>query len=203
MSPSGLNNWGVIHTSAEQLWQSPLYTWDTTQVADGHYDLRLRIVYRDSNYDEYYVTRLRVANQTPTFGDAAAVERSAPGLYLPLDGTQVVGVIDLVGTTAMPDLLRWELSYSPTGAEAWQFLFSDVKTVTDDVLARLDLSELPPGAYDFRLRLVGTDYSYTDYYIRNIQSIPPTPTPIPACRIRRVAFTAQLCRNQLQYPEPV
>ncbi len=179
MSPSGLNNWGVIHTSAEQLWQSPLYTWDTTQVADGYYDLRLRIVYRDSNYDEYYVTRLRVANQTPTFGDGAAAERSAPGLYLPLDGTQVVGVIDLVGTTAMPNLLRWELSYSPAGAEAWQFLFSDAKTVTDDVLARLDLSELPPGAYDFRLRLVGTDYSYTDYYIRNIQSIPPTPTPIP------------------------
>ena len=98
---------------------------------------------------------------------------------MPFDGSQVVGTIDLVGTTATPNLLRWELAYSPAGAEAWQFLFGDAKVVTDDVLARLDLSQLPPGAYDFRLRLVGTDYSYADYYVRNIQSTPPTPTPIP------------------------
>jgi hypothetical protein len=179
VSPSGSNEWTWLYTGDEQLWQSPLYTWDTLQVADGYYDLRMRIVYADSNYDEYYVTRLQVANQAPVPNTSAAVASKVAGLYLPLDDTQVVGVIDLVGTTAIPELLRWEISYSPEGAEAWQFLYGDTRAVTDDLLVRLDLSALPLGAYDFRLRLVRSDYSYVDDFVRNIQSTPPTPAPIP------------------------
>ena len=85
--PSGDTEWGWLYTSDQQLWQSPLYTWDTTTVEDGFYDLRLRIVYRDANYDEYFVSRLRVANQTPNVflkkQDQVSTQKTAPGHLLP------------------------------------------------------------------------------------------------------------------------
>jgi hypothetical protein len=83
------------------------------------------------------------------------------------------------GTTAVRDLLRWEVYWSAAGAEDWQFLVSDTRPLVDANLANLDLSLLPPGAYDFRLRIVRRDYTYTDYHVRNVQATPPTPTPLP------------------------
>ena len=41
----------------------------------------------------------------------------------------------------------------------------------------MDLSLLPPGNYDFMLRVVRKDYNYDDYFVRNLQVIPPTATP--------------------------
>ena len=182
ITPSGMDAWGWLYTSDEQFWQSEIYRLDTMQLADGFYDLRLRIVYRDSNYDEYYVTRLRVDNarQAPAvYPTATRTAAKSPGLYLPFDGTRATGVVDFVGTTAVPDLLRWELYWSLAGADDWKFLFSDVKPVLNNYLARLDMGLLPAGAYDFRLRIVRQDYTYSDYYVQNIVAIPPTPTPVP------------------------
>ena len=183
VKPSGNAEWGWLYTSDQQLWQSPLYTWDTTTVEDGFYDLRLRNVYRDANYDEYFVSRLRVANQTPNVilkqQDQVSTQKTAPGIYFPLDGTQLSGVMRIEGTTAVPDLLRWEIYWSPSGAEDWQFLVSDTRPLVNGNLANLDLSLLPGGAYDFRLRIVRQDYTHTDYHVRNVQATPPTPTPLP------------------------
>ena len=187
ITPSGSVDWGWLYSSNEQFWQSQIYEIDTTQLADGFYDLRLRIVYRDSNYDEFYVTRLRVANGSappaihPT--TTRTVPRS-PGLYFPFDDIQVNEVVDFVGTTAVSNLLRWELYWSPAGAEQWNFLFSDVRPDINGYLARLDLGLLPAGSYDFRLRIVRQDYTYSDYYVRNVASIPSTPTPIPQPVVR-------------------
>ena len=182
ITPSGLEEWSWLYTSSEQFWQSEIYTLDTTQLADGFYDLRLRIVYRDSNYDEYYVTRLRVDNarQAPAIHPTATrTAAKTPGLYFPFDDIRVTGVVDFVGTTAVPKLLRWEIYWSPAGAGEWKFLFSDTKPVVNGYLARLDLGLLPEGAYDFRLRIVRQDYTYSDYYVQNVVAIPPTPTPVP------------------------
>lgn len=182
ITPSGLDQWGWLYSSNQQFWQSEIYALDTTQLADGPYDLRLRIVYRDSNYDEFFTTRLRVANNTtppavhPT--STRTVARS-PGLYFPFDNIRVTGVVDFVGTTAVANLLRWELYWARSGTEQWNFIFSDVKPIVDGYLARLDLGLLPEGSYDFRLKIVRQDYTYSDYYVRNVVAVPPTPTPIP------------------------
>lgn len=182
LAPSGSDEWGWLYSSNEQFWQSELYSLDTTQLADGFYDLRLRIVYRDSNYDEYYTTRLRVdnASHAPAIRPTAARNvAKSPGLYFPFDNIRVTGVVDFVGTTAVPDLLRWELYWAPSGTAQWNFLFSDVKPVVNGYLARLDLGLLPEDSYDFRLRIVRQDYTYADYYVRDVVAIPSTPTPIP------------------------
>jgi hypothetical protein len=187
--PMGGAEWGWLYTGDEQFWQTQIYLWDTTTLADGFYDLRLRIVYRDANYDEYFVGNLRIANQTPLRTlkkqDEVSTQKTAPGIYFPLDGAQVAGVMELVGTTAVPDLLRWELYWATAGSEDWQFLVSDDKPVVNNVLANLDLSLLPAGAYDFRLRIVRLDYRYSDYHVRNVQAAPPTPTPLPTAPIIR------------------
>jgi hypothetical protein len=68
-----------------------LVTWDTTQVPDGSYTLRLRTVRLDGNYTEFFVQQVVVANtqqvptDTPTPG---AVETPTPeALDLPPTAT--------------------------------------------------------------------------------------------------------------------
>jgi hypothetical protein len=53
------------------------------------------------------------------------------------------------------------------------------------LLARLDLSRLPFGVYDMRLRVISRDNQYQDYFSRQIQLTAPTPTFTPT-------FTATL-----------
>ena len=171
--------WGWLFSGDQQLWQSPLYTLDTTRLADGFYDLRLRTVYRDGNYDEYYVTRLRIANQGSAL-PAQSVDSTgskSPGLFFPRDNTQVTGIVDFVGTSAAPNALRWELYWSPSGEDDWRFLVSDAKAITNSMLARLDLSLLPAGSYDFRLRIVRRDNSFADYDVSNVRVVPPAGQP--------------------------
>ncbi|MGC8836975.1 MAG: hypothetical protein ACP5UM_01045 [Anaerolineae bacterium] len=68
-------NWVLIGTVHEQpVLNGVLETWDTTLVPDGAYSLRLRVVRRDGNYDEWYVRGLSVANAQPTETPTPVVE---------------------------------------------------------------------------------------------------------------------------------
>jgi hypothetical protein len=61
------DNWviiGAIHE--QQVVDGQLEVWDTTQVPDGSYTLRLRVVRLDGNYSEYSVVQVVVANAQPT-----------------------------------------------------------------------------------------------------------------------------------------
>ena len=164
-SPAGMEDWNWLTVGSQQMWQQPIYEWDTTQLPDGLYDLRLRIVYRDANYSEYYLRNLSIANA------GAPVLAFAPpaGLVSPRSGSVIGGVVEFVGTTPGNDFLRWELAWSPGGHEEWQFLVSSEQPVADGLLARLDLRQLSAGLYDFRLRVVRQDTNYTDYTVRGLR----------------------------------
>lgn len=64
-APFGTQNYFVITVVEEQVVNGVLGRWDTRSVGDGPYTLRLRVVRRDGNYDEYFVMRLQVANTEP------------------------------------------------------------------------------------------------------------------------------------------
>ena len=164
-SPAGAEDWQWLTVGSLQTWQEPIYQWDTTQLPDGLYDLRLRIVYRDANYSEYFLRNLSVANA----GAPVLAFEPPAGLISPRSGSAIRGVVEFVGTTPTIDFLRWELAWSPGGEEEWQFLVSSEQPVTDGLLARLDLSQLRAGLYDFRLRVVREDTNYTDYYVRGLR----------------------------------
>lgn len=60
-------NWVIIGAiREEQIVDGQLEVWDTTQVPDGSYTLRLRVVRLDGNYSEYSVVQVVVANAQPT-----------------------------------------------------------------------------------------------------------------------------------------
>ena len=175
LSRTGAEDWTWVYSNDTQIWQDQIYMFDTTRLPNGFYDMRLRIVYADGNYDDYFLRALQVAN-----GAAADGAPGQPvGITAPEAGSRVGGVVDFRGTAVDPDFLRWELYWSPAGEDAWAFLVSSEKQVAADSLAQLDLSYLKPGAYDFLLRIVRNDTNYTDTYVRNLQVEPPTPTPMP------------------------
>lgn len=162
---SGLEDWTLLFSGERQAWQEPIYYWDTMTVADGLYDLRLRVVFKDSNYEEFFLRNLSVANRS-----APVLAFTPPaGISAPRNGAEVRGVVDFVGTVPGQDLLRWELYWSPGGRDQWQFLVSSERAVNNALLARLDLSQLPAGVYDIRLRVVRTDTNYSEYEIRGLR----------------------------------
>jgi len=63
--PAGM--WAAVpgSPSTEAVVDGTLGTWDTTTVPDGTYVLRLRVVGTDGNYDELFVTGIKVVNKQP------------------------------------------------------------------------------------------------------------------------------------------
>jgi hypothetical protein len=81
--------------------QGRLALWDTALIPDGSYQLRLRVVRTDGNYDEYFVHQIVVANFRPTETPTPA---ESPTPRRPTDtptATPTV-VIVLPETTAAP-----------------------------------------------------------------------------------------------------
>jgi hypothetical protein len=73
--PSG--NWFPIQTLSQAVFDSPLYTWDTTSITDGDYMLRLRVFIADGSFQEVTVpVKLQndVVPATPTVVPTATPE---------------------------------------------------------------------------------------------------------------------------------
>jgi len=64
-APQGTQNWFNITASETPVENGVLAVWDTRSVPDGPYTIRLRVVRRDGNYDEFYVQKVVVANAAP------------------------------------------------------------------------------------------------------------------------------------------
>lgn len=179
-SRAGMDDWQWFYASQQEFFQDLIYRLDTSRLANDRYDLRLRIVYTDSNYDEFFVRGLTVANDS----DLAS---SGPTLRLqsPRTGEVVAGQMDIRGTLIHPRLSRWELYWSAANGKAddqreWLLLFTGNYQVLDDLIARIDLGQVVPGRYDLRVRLVQQDGNYEDAFIRRLLVALPTSTPPPA-----------------------
>ncbi len=178
LSPAGQENWNWLFSSQKQLFNDVLYVLDTTKLPNGAYDLRLRIVYRDSNYDEYFVRNLVVENDV----EIIAQGRTVLQVDAPRDGSVISQQMAIRGTIYDPQLARWELYWranSPDDAGGWLFLFSGDYPVIHDLIAQVDLRHVPSGLYDVRLRLVRRDGNFQETFVRRLHAVPPTPTPYP------------------------
>jgi hypothetical protein len=90
--------WIVFAEGAQQVNDGVLAVWDTTVgraigapvFPDGRYQLRLRVVKNDFNYDEYFVTDLNIQNDGPTATptpDETAVALTATVAAIPVQPT--------------------------------------------------------------------------------------------------------------------
>lgn len=68
--------WFPIQTLSQSVFDSPLYTWDTTAITDGEYNLRLRVFAGDGSFQEVTVpvTVLNDSLPTPTPSPTATEE---------------------------------------------------------------------------------------------------------------------------------
>jgi hypothetical protein len=104
-SPMFRQEWvfvGQVHETA--VVNGQLEIWHTHTVPDGAYELRLRVVRRDGNYDEYYVRNISVSNTVPTATPTldATPTRSFTRTPLPPTPTIVVEQPILPTPTAKP-----------------------------------------------------------------------------------------------------
>ncbi len=65
-APFGTQNWFNIAVSETPVNNGVLGIWNTATVQDGTYTLRLRVVKRDGNYDEFTTQRVLVGNALPS-----------------------------------------------------------------------------------------------------------------------------------------
>lgn len=112
-APTGTQNWFNIAVSETPVANGVLGLWDTRSVSDGTYSIRLRLVKRDGNYDEYFVVRTQVANTGPV-DTPAPQETSTPTITptpRPATATPVVLTPEIPTATPAP-----EATATPRGA---------------------------------------------------------------------------------------
>lgn len=91
--PNPTDQWTVLLVNEgedKQVIDGRLATWDTRQVPDGLYSMRLRVVRKDGNYDEYYVRQISVVNAQPTETPTATPTPEATPTPLPPTPTVVI-----------------------------------------------------------------------------------------------------------------
>lgn len=184
ISPAGFKAWEQLYSSTEQIWQNAIYQLDTTRWKDGLYDLRLRIVYRDGNYDEFEARDVYIANYTAVYIPTPSPTPILGGIYSPQSNANVSGLVTFIGAADTTNLEHWELAWRDSGTIEWNLLVNSTERVaTGQTLATLDLSQLPVGAYDFRLRIVEQDGRRLDYFVSQLRVLrqppPVTPTSTP------------------------
>ncbi len=184
ITQSGDADWQQLRVSTDQVWQDILYVLDTTAYTDGLYDLRLRLVYRDGNYNEYEVRNVYIANYTAVRELTPTPTPIAIGIIRPRPNESVNGIIQVVGAANPANLEEWELAWRVSGTADWTPLLTSTEPVAAyGTLATLDLGQLPVGAYDFRLRVINQDGRALDFIVPLIRVVSPpapvTPTPTP------------------------
>ena len=110
---AGATDWVVFADGVNQVTDGVLAVWDTTAgrgsgvpvFPDGRYQLRLRVVKTDYNYDEYFVTDLTISNEGPTptpTPDETAVAATGTAVSAPAQGATEGDT--LVPATPIPSL---------------------------------------------------------------------------------------------------
>ncbi len=81
-SADATSTWFPLQTISQPVQESTLAAWDTTQISDGEYSLRLRVYSQDGTFQDFTVTGLQVQNTTAT-ATATFVTTAQPGEAVP------------------------------------------------------------------------------------------------------------------------
>ncbi|MFN8446213.1 MAG: hypothetical protein U0175_35815, partial [Caldilineaceae bacterium] len=111
------------------------------------------------------------------------------GITSPVSGAYLSGLVTIAGTADLDRFWKYELAYKaePSDADAFAFLLLAEKPVVNGMLGLWDTSDLSPGIYTLRLRVVTNDGNYLEFYAENLHVnlprppvfVSPLPTPIP------------------------
>ncbi|KAA1379861.1 Ig-like domain-containing protein [Aeromicrobium fastidiosum] len=138
-------------------------SWDTTQVADGAYDLRAIAVDRAANSTTSAVVRTTVANNV-------TVVLARPGDVLSGTATTTTTVTGAAGIT--PTV---RVEYAPTATTTWTTLCT---AATSPFTCSVNTANLPNGTYDLRSVAVSGSTTYTSAVVSRVvvDNLAPTVT---------------------------
>ena len=109
------DNWAIIGAIREQqIVDGQLEVWDTTQVPDGSYSLRLRVVRLDGNYSEYTLVQVVVANAQPTETPTPAASPIPTITPTPLPPTPTIVIEQPARSTGAPIPAPTQVTPLPT-----------------------------------------------------------------------------------------
>jgi hypothetical protein len=104
---SGTNDttWFILHESNERISEGILTTWDTQQITDGDYRLRLTVFFEDDRPQYDYATDLKVRNYSEVSDEDRIMPTPLP-TEIPLEGDFTVAEETESGTTLWASMLR-------------------------------------------------------------------------------------------------
>jgi len=104
----------------------------------------------------------------PTLGNTSGCVADELMITSPKPGSEVSGVVDLVGTVNIPDFGFYKYEVAPLNSSDWATIAASTTPVPNNSLGQWDTSILTPG--DYQLRLVVTNTQG--------QSLPPCIIPL-------------------------
>ena len=90
--PTG--TWFPLARLTQPLQESTLAAWDTTQISDGEYSLRLRVYSQDGTFQDFTVTGLQVRNSAPPATSTSAPATSQPAEEVPASTEESLLVVE-------------------------------------------------------------------------------------------------------------
>jgi hypothetical protein len=122
--------------------------------------LRLRVVRKDSNFDEYVLPIVSANAGAPLPRPVAK-----NGFSAPKKNAQVEGVVEIHGVANADDFSKWQIDVLVNGdAEQAVFVATGRRAVpVSALLARFNSRRIANGEHVLRLRVVGGDGNYQEY----------------------------------------
>lgn len=145
--PLGSGSWqpvlpGPIDT--DYVLNDPYARWDTTALADGDYQLRVRAIDKCGNEASDTVTP-RIDNTAP-IAEITSLENCT---YVTLGS----GYIPILGTAYDVNINTWTLEYTGGMSNIWVPINNGTSNVIDGLLGEWNTTGLPPCSYTLRLRV--------------------------------------------------
>jgi len=100
----------------------------------------------------------------------------------PRDGAQLRGVVQISGTATDPKFDHYELTWAAqSAADNWQVIAVVQNQIVNGSLGTWDTTQLQPGVYLLRLRVVRNEDKSIETVVRDlsVNQETPTPTPVP------------------------
>lgn len=99
-------------------------------------------------------------------GHAPVATAAASRILLPAPGAVISGLVEVRGLASRPDFAKWQLDLLPDGqAEQASFLaLGEAPLNTIGSFTMLDTTKVADGSYTLRLRVVGQDGNYDEFF---------------------------------------
>ena len=116
----------------------------------------------------------------PASAAPVAQERQAT-ITSPRDGAQLTGVVQISGTATDPKFDHYELNWAAQSApDNWQVIAVVHNQIANGSLGTWDTTQLQPGVYLLRLRVVRDEDKSVETVVRDLSINQSTPTPVPS-----------------------